>query len=60
QPAAPQLGGKPAINLNQPARSFELSSSKTHAWLDEFLKPNEGKNGKVNSWSVVVKPRTLH
>jgi len=60
QPAAPQAGVKPAINLNQAARSFELSSSKTHAWLDEFLKPGEGKNGKSNSWSVVVKPRTLH
>jgi hypothetical protein len=58
--AAAQAGSKPAINLNQPARSFELSNGKTHAWLDEFLKPSEGKNGKANSWSVVVKPRTLH
>jgi hypothetical protein len=58
---APLAGGKPAISLHQPARSFELGSSgKTHAWLDEFLKPSEGKNGKANSWTVQVKPRTLH
>jgi hypothetical protein len=52
---------KPNISLNQPARSFELGSSgKTNAWLDDFLKPSEGKNGKANSWTVQVKPRTLH
>jgi hypothetical protein len=60
QGATPQAGAKPAINLNQPARSFELSNGKTHAWLDEFFKPSEGKSGKANSWTVVVKPRTLH
>jgi hypothetical protein len=60
QPAAALAQPKPAINLNQQARSFELSSGKTHAWLDEFLKPSDGKNGKANSWTVVVKPRTLH
>ncbi|HWX29420.1 MAG TPA: hypothetical protein VNZ53_18495, partial [Steroidobacteraceae bacterium] len=61
QPAAPPAGAKPAISLTQPARSFELgSSSKTHAWLDDFLKPGEGKNGKANSWTVEVKRRTLH
>ena len=57
---APTAAAKPAISLNQPARSFELSNGKTHAWLDEFLKPSDGKNGKANSWTVVVKPRTLH
>ena len=57
---APQAMPKPAISLNQPARSFELSNGKTHAWLDEFLKPSEGKAAKANSWTVVVKPRTLH
>jgi len=60
QPAAAPAGAKPAIALQTPARSFDLSAGKTHAWLDEFLKPAEGKNGKANSWSVVVKPRTLH
>jgi hypothetical protein len=61
QPAAALAGGKPAISLHQPARSFELGSSgKTNAWLDDFLKPGESKNGKANSWTVQVKPRTLH
>jgi hypothetical protein len=60
EPAVPHAGGKPSINLTQPARSFELGSSKTHAWLDDFLKPSEGKNGKANSWTVEVKRRTLH
>jgi lipopolysaccharide export system protein LptA len=58
--AAPKAGPKPAINLKQSATNFELSNGKTHAWLDEFLKPSEGKSTKANSWSVVVKPRTLH
>jgi hypothetical protein len=60
--AAPQAQPKPAINLKQQASSFELSNGngKAHAWLDEFLKPSEGKTAKANSWTVVVKPRTLH
>jgi hypothetical protein len=60
QPAAAGAQSKPAINLNQQARSFELSNGKTHAWLDEFLKPSDGTKGKANSWTVVIKPRTLH
>jgi hypothetical protein len=60
RPAVPRAQSKAAINLNQQARSFELSNGKTHAWLDEVLKPSEDKNGKANSWTVVVKPRTLH
>jgi hypothetical protein len=58
--AAPKAAPKPAISLKQPATNFELSNGKTHAWLDDFLKPSEGKNTKANSWTVVVKPRTLH
>jgi len=57
--AAPKAG-IPDLALNQSARSFDLGAGKTHAWLDDFLKPTTGKNGKTNSWTVVVKPRTLH
>jgi len=60
QLAAAPAGVKPAINLDQPARSFEIGAAKTHAWLDDFFKPGAGTNGKTNSWTVVVKPKILH
>jgi len=60
QPAGAISGVKPTIALNGSASSFDLGNGKTHAWLDDFLSPTEGKSGNANSWTVVAKRRTLH